>query len=379
MITYAPRYGLESRAPTAWGVLSRGKGVSAAQWLARGTLPDSGDLDDSEAANDFTLMSSLGFKNVRIVFDPQLVSSDEAGTQRTIGSYAMITYMAQKAKLAQDAGLGVILSCMPILDASHKSDLLNNVSSHRADFASLWAAIATALISEGIHWDAIGLQLLNEPAFSNQTELNALHWQAIKSIRAIAPAATCIVHADAYARSLVSTDPAYLLGANVISSFHCYGTSDGGATSGSYGFTHQGESSAANPYLALISNLEWPANSGNITTVSSVLGQLGAVSGKATAQSYVTAYGSGETTSANLLAEIAASQSWARTYSPWTICTEFGCTSAAPAASRTAWLSAACGQFDSIGTPCWIWSFTADNFGVYSDPVLHPSVVTHLG
>ena len=127
--------------------------------------------------------------------------------------------------------------------------------------------------------------------------------------------------------ALVSTDPAYLLGANVISSFHCYGTSDGGATSGSYGFTHQGESSAANPYLALISNLEWPANSGNITTVSSGLGQLGAVSGKATAQSYVTAYGSGETTSANLLAEIATSQSWARTYSPWTICTEFGCTS----------------------------------------------------
>ena len=70
MITYAPRYGLESRAPTAWGVLSRGKGVSAAQWLARGTLPDSGVLDDSESANDFTLMSSLGFKNVRIVFDP---------------------------------------------------------------------------------------------------------------------------------------------------------------------------------------------------------------------------------------------------------------------------------------------------------------------
>ncbi len=378
MITYAPRTGREGRAPIAWRSLSRGKGVSAAQWFARGTLPNSGDLAEAEEANDFGLMASLGFRNVRIVFDPQLISTDEAGTPRVIGSYSMITYLAQMAKAAQDAGLGVILSCQPILNTSHKSDLLNNVSNHRASFASLWAAITTALVAQGIAWDGMGLQILNEPAFSNQTALNAVHWQTMNAIRAVAPHATCVLHLDGYARQLLSTDPAFLLGENCITSFHCYGTPAGSSTAGSYGFTHQGEASASNPYLALISGLMWPADEDNIEEIGGDLGLLGSVPGKATAQSYVATYGATETTSANLLAEIAASQTWARTYSPWAICTEFGCTAAAPSASRTAWLSAACGQFDSLGTPCWVWSFTADNFGVYDDPTLHASIATHL-
>lgn len=323
--------------PTAlMNALSRG--VNIAIWFTHRDQPGIDPALWYPDSADWRLISALGFKHVRVQFDPAFFRDpalDGALHQEHM------RLLQRELSNAWAAGLVVVLAAEPM--GPEKSRLVKD-DVGIAELAAFWQQFAGALKSQ--QPDRLVFEALNEPTDTDAPRNRELMQKLAEAIRRAAPRHTIVVEGHAYSGidELLAFEP--LAMPNLIYSLHFYEPQN---------YTHQGATWSW-PMFTKFKGLPYPSSSEAVAPILDTLEEQ--------ARPHVKFYGESRWDAARIAARLDLARDWAKANGVPIWCSEFGVARlGAPADSRSRWLADVRIALEARGLPWTLFDY-AGPFGL---------------
>lgn len=313
-----------------------GRGVNLGGWFSQATITPE-HLATFVTRDDARQIRALGFRHVRLPFDPAGVLDGSAGSD------ARLVALDDALDLLLAEDLAVIVDLHPT-DA-YKADLRAGGVDR---VARTWNALAHRLARRDP--DRVFFELLNEPTFESGAAWEAAQARLAEAVRAAAPRHTILATGPTWSApdEIAALRP--LADPNVVYAVHVYAP---------HTFTHQGATWGWPPW-ALFRNLPYPSSP---EAVAEVLGDL-----DPSVRAYAETYGEARWDRDRMRAELRPAVDWAARHGVPLVCTEFGVfRPVAPDAARQAWLRDARVVFEESGVGWSVWDY-GGGFGVTTGP-----------
>lgn len=265
-------------------------------------------------AADWRQIKALGFRHVRVQFDPAYFRDAAAPT--AVRATRMAELQRELAP-AWAAGLVVVLAAEP--EGLDKSRLVKD-DAGIAELAGFWRSFAGAL--KAVRPDRLVFEVLNEPTDTDAPRNRYLMQQLVEAIRSSAPRHTVVVEGHGYSGvdELLAFEPLAL--PNLIYSFHFYEA---------HTFTHQGAFWGW-PMFLKFKDLPYPSSPEALAPFVE--------KAEDDAKPHLIAYGEQRWDRARIEVRLDQVRDWAKTKGVAVWCGEFGVTRLGPPlAARRQWLA----------------------------------------
>ncbi len=289
-------------------------------------------------AADWRLIKSLGFKHVRVQFDPAYFRHP---TQPGAVQSARIAELKRALAPARAHGLTVVLAAEP--QGPEKSRLVKD-DAGIAELAAFWRAFAAGMKS--MRPSQLVFELLNEPTDTDAARNRLLMQWLVQAVRSVAPRHTLVVEGHAYSGidDLLAFEP--LEAANLVYSFHFYEP---------HNFTHQGATWGW-PLLTEFKDLPYPSSPELVAPLLPAMSEE--------ARPHIAWYGEQRWDQSRIDARLDLVRDWAKTHGVPIWCGEFGTARlGAPLKSRSAWLGDVRRGLEARGVAWTLFGY-AGNFGL---------------
>ena len=322
--------------PPAPVMAALARGVNLPIWFAyRGQTGIDTQLWYPDAA-DFRRIRALGFRHVRVQFDPAWFRDDAGALRRE-----RIAELQRELAPAWAQGLLVVLAADP--EGPEKSRLVKDAAGI-AEFAGFWRAFAGAM--SRARPDRLVFEVMNEPTDTDAPRNRALMQQSAEAIRAAAPRHVVVVEGHGYSGvgELLAIEPLPL--DHLVYSFHFYEP---------HTFTHQGAFWGW-PMFLKFQNLPYPSSPEALAPFVE--------KAEAEVKPHLLKYGEEHWDAARVKARLREARQWADAKGVAIWCGEFGVTRLGPPlAPRRVWLADVKRALDELGIPWALFGY-AGHFGL---------------
>ena len=305
--------------------------------------------------HDFKMIKELGFKSVRLPFDPMFLWDGNA--EGTLKSDAL-EFTLETVKTALGEGLAVIVDMH-----GYQDQLAKNDPTIITAFATFWGNLANAVAAASNAPNKVFFEVLNEPHTHDHAAWRKMQGEFISSIRKAAPEYTILATGADW------SDPYGLIGANwsnpskpipyltpysdqnIAYIFHWYYP---------YIFTHQGVSYMG-PDDSVLHGLLYPTSKKNVDALIqsyTASGQLGTVK-------LLEQYKNENWNKSLIQQKLQPVSAWAKQHNVSVLCGEFGVVVGNPPTnidSRAQWYNDSVSVFTKFGFGWNAWNFN-EGFG----------------
>jgi aryl-phospho-beta-D-glucosidase BglC (GH1 family) len=341
------------------------RGINLPFWFWFGPM----DLNEVKALyteDDFAQIRQLGFTNVRVPLDIDLLLDDDAHPNHLLrkDTLAVLNYALS---LIVGQGLAVQVNLHSTSARNPHSSRMEQDPALLELFIKFWRALAKHLRKHNPEY--VIIEPLNEPIYyDNPQKWPPIQAQLIETIRQQAPYHTIIATAAPWsgAGALSALEP--LDDPNLIYNFHFYEPR---------AFTYQGATWTRMPSMKMLSGLPYPSTPQNVEPIIHKLDDL-------TMINLVRTYGEERWNANKLAAYIQPVTNWAQQHGVHLICNEFGShRKAPPPASRIRWTQDVRQLLEQHGIGWTLWEYDG-LFGIArreesGRSVIDPEMVQALG
>ena len=300
------------------------RGVNLSIWFTYRGQPGIDPARWYLTAADWRQIKALGFKHVRVQFDP--VYFRDPANPRALQASRMAELKRGLAP-AWAAGLVVVLAAEP--EGPEKSRLVRDTAGIE-ELAGFWQAFAKALKS--VRPNQLVFEVLNEPTDTDAARNRVLMQRLAEAVRAVAPRHSIVVEGHGYSGvdELLAFEPLPL--DNLIYSFHFYEP---------HTFTHQGAFWGW-PMFLKFKDLPYPSSPEALAPLVEKVDDE--------TKPHLVAYGEQRWDRTRIEARLDLVRDWAKANGVAVWCGEFGVTRLGPPLeARHQWLADTRAAFDARG------------------------------